>query len=53
MARVYEGDSITITPDIEPQVAVLTYRGPEGWGALAAPERRAERRGLMARLLKK
>ena len=53
LAHFYESDTITITPDMEPQVAVLKYLGPESWGALAAPSEKPERRGLLARLRKK
>ena len=47
----YDTDTFEVTPDMEPQVAVLKYLGPEAWGALLqAPENRA-RAGLLARLL--
>ena len=49
----YPGDTLTVTSDMEPQVAVLKYLGPESWGALAAPEESAPRRGLLARFLRK
>ena len=49
----YDTDTLELTPDTEPQVAVLKYLGPEAWGALTPPERRAERRGLLAKLLGK
>ena len=38
---------------MEPQVAVLKYRGPEFWGALAAPEEKPAGRSLLSRLRKK
>ena len=47
----YDTDTFEVTPDMEPQVAVLKYLGPEAWGALLqTPENRA-RAGLLARLL--
>ena len=47
----YDTDTFAVTPDMEPQVAVLKYLGPEAWGALLQePENRA-RAGLLARLL--
>ena len=49
----YDTDTLAVTPDMEPQVAVLQYLGPEAWGALTPPERKAERRGLLAKLLGK
>ena len=49
----YDSDTISITGEEEPQVAVLKYLGPAAWGELAAPEERAAKRGLLARLLKK
>ncbi len=52
-AHFYESDTIEITPDTEPQVAVLKYLGPESWAALAAPEEKAARKGILAKLLKK
>ena len=53
MAHFYESDTIEITPETEPQVAVLKYLGPPAWGALAAPEEKPVRKGLLAKLLKK
>ena len=52
-ARYYESDTITLTGEEEPQLAVLKYLGPSAWGALAAPEEKAAKKGLLARLLKK
>ena len=49
----YDSDTISITGEEEPQVAVLKYLGPAAWGALAAPEERTAKKGLLARLLKK
>ena len=49
----YPTDTFTVTPDMEPQVAVLKYLGPAAWGALAAPAEEPERKGLFARLRKK
>ena len=53
LAHFYDTDTLTVTPDMEPQVAVLKYCGPESWGALAAPEEKPVRKGLLAKLLKK
>ena len=52
-AKFYDSDTIAITPGMEPQVAVLKYLGPGSWGALAAPEEKAAKKSLLARLLKK
>ncbi len=49
----YDSDTLTVTEDMEPQVAVLRYQGPEGWKELLAPEKKAEKKSLLARLLKK
>lgn len=49
----YPTDTITITADTEPQVAVLKYLGPEAWGSLAVPPEEKKRQGFLARLLKK
>ena len=53
LAHFYDTDTITISAESEPQIAVLKYLGPEAWGALAAPEEKAARKGLLVRLLKK
>ena len=47
----YETDTLTVTPDLEPQVAVLKYLGPAAWASLAAPARTGEKKGLLARIL--
>ena len=52
-ARYYDTDTISLTGEEEPQLAVLKYLGPSAWGALAAPEEKAAKKGLLARLLKK
>ena len=49
----YATDTFTVTPDMEPQVAVLKYLGPEAWGTLAQEEEKSVRKGLFGRLLKK
>ena len=49
----YPTDTFTVTPDMEPQVAVLKYLGPEAWGTLAQEEEKSVRKGLFGRLLKK
>ena len=49
----YPTDTLCLTPETEPQVAVLKYLGPEAWGALAASEEKSAGRGLLSRLLKK
>ena len=53
LIRYYDTDTICITPDSEPQVAVLKYLGPAGYADLIPEERAAERKGLLARLLRK
>ena len=47
----YDGDTFVLTPDAEPQVAVLKYLGPEAWGELIAPPEQRSRGGLLKRLL--
>lgn len=49
----YDSDTFIVTQDMEPQVAVLKYLGPESWSALAAPAEKPQRRGLLTRFLKK
>ncbi|MBR1457500.1 MAG: MBL fold metallo-hydrolase [Oscillospiraceae bacterium] len=49
----YDTDTIVVTPDTEPQVAVLRFLGPEALGDLAAPEEKAEKKGLLRGLLRK
>ena len=34
--RYYDGDTLSVTRDMEPQVAVLKYLGPEAWSGLRA-----------------
>lgn len=48
----YPTDTLTVTEDMEPQVAVLQYQGPAGWADLLAPEKQPERRGFLSRLFK-
>ncbi|MBQ5405586.1 MAG: MBL fold metallo-hydrolase [Oscillospiraceae bacterium] len=48
----YDTDTFTVTPDMEPQVAVLKYLGPEAWGALAQEPERREKPSLLRRLLR-
>ena len=47
----YDTDTFTVTPDMEPQVAVLKYLGPKAWGALLQAPENTARPGLLARLL--
>ena len=49
----YDTDTFTVSPDMEPQVAVLKYLGPAGFGDLAAPEEKRERTTLLGKLLKR
>jgi len=49
----YDTDTFLVTPDAEPQVAVLRYLGPEALGALAVPEEKQTRKGLLRRILYK
>ena len=49
----YPADTFTVTPDMEPQVAVLKYLGPESWGALRQEEVKTAQAGLLRRLFKK
>ena len=46
----YEGDTFTVTAEMEPQVAVLRFLGPEAWGDLAAPAEKPVRKGLLGLL---
>ena len=46
----YNTDTLEIRPDLEPQVAVLKYQGPSGWGDLIAPEERKEGNSLLKKL---
>ncbi len=43
----------TVSEDMEPQVAVLKYLGPQAWTDLAVPEKQPERRGLLGFLKRK
>lgn len=50
--HTYDTDAFTVTRDMEPQVAVLKYLGPAGWGDLIAPPER-QKTTLLGRLLKR
>jgi hypothetical protein len=49
----YDTDTLTVTPELEPQVAVLKFQGPAGWKNLIPAEEKAEKKGLLARILKR
>ena len=50
----YPADTFTVTPDMDPQVAVLKYLGPQAWGELTWEEEKSgERKGFLRKLLKK
>ena len=49
----YDTDTLTVTPDLEPQVAVLRYLGPAAFGDLIPEEIKPERKPLLRRLLQK
>ena len=49
----YDTDTFTVTPEMEPQLAVLKYLGPEAWGSLRAEEKKAEKKTLLSRILKR
>ena len=49
----YDTDTFTVSPDMEPQVAVLKYLGPAAFGDLAAPEEKRERTTLLGKLLRR
>ena len=53
MIHRYDTDTVTITPGMEPQVAVLKYLGPEGYRDLIPPEEKRNKIGLLTRLLGK
>ena len=48
----YDTDRFSVTEDMEPQVAVLKYLGPEAWGGLLQPEEET-RGGLFSKFLRK
>jgi L-ascorbate metabolism protein UlaG (beta-lactamase superfamily) len=50
MIHRYDTDTITITPGMEPQVAVLKYLGPEGWRDLMPSGENGKKSGLLSRL---
>lgn len=51
LIHYYTTDTLSVTPDLEPQVAVLKYLGPAGWGELLAQEEKREKKpGLLSRL---
>lgn len=50
----YDSDTLTVTPDLEPQVAILKYLGPTGYADLIpAAKQQEEKKGLFARILHK
>ena len=50
----YDSDTLTVTPDLEPQVAILKYLGPAGYADLIpAAKQQEEKKGLFARILHK
>ena len=49
----YDTDTFEVTPDMEPQVAVLKYLGPEAWGALLQEPEKREKRSLLSSLLRR
>ena len=51
MIHYYDTDTLTVEHGMEPQVAVLKYIGPSGFGDLLAEEPKPERRGLLNRVL--
>ena len=46
----YDTDVLHITPDLEPQVAVLKYLGPAAWGSLMQEEKPRQKRSLFSLL---
>jgi len=54
LIHYYDTDTITITPGMEPQVAVLNYSGPAGYADLIPEEEKPEKKpGLFSRLFHK
>ena len=53
LIHYYDTDTLTVTPDMEPQVAVLKYLGPAAFGDLIPEEKRAEGKSLLRRFLRK
>ncbi len=49
----YDTDTLTLSPDMEPQVAVLKYLGPEAWKSLAWQQEKKEKTSLLSRILRK
>lgn len=49
----YDTDTFAVTPDMEPQVAVLKYLGPEAWTNLAQVPEKQEKRSLLTRILRR
>ncbi|MBR5094560.1 MAG: MBL fold metallo-hydrolase [Oscillospiraceae bacterium] len=49
----YDTDTLDVSADLEPQVAVLKYLGPEGWKDLAQPADPAPKKSLLSRLLRR
>ena len=50
LIHYYDTDTLTVTPGMEPQVAVLKYLGPAGYRDLIPTEEKPKRSGLLARL---
>ena len=53
LIHYYDSDTLTVTPGMEPQVAVLKYLGPAGYADLIPAPPAAEKRGLLSKLLHK
>lgn len=51
MIHYYDTDTLTVVPGMEPQVAVLKYIGPSGFGDLLVEEKKPEKKGLLTRVL--
>lgn len=49
----YDTDTFTVTPEMEPQVAVLKFLGPEGWKDLIPEAETPEKRSLLSRVLRR
>ena len=53
LIHYYDTDTLTVTPDLEPQVAVLQYIGPAAFGDLLPEEDKTEKASFLKRFLRR
>ena len=53
LIHYYDTDTLTVTPDLEPQVAVLKYIGPSAFGDLLPEEDKTEKTSFLKRFLRR